>query len=81
MVRIINMKINPQAGKSQVFEQLLFEYQPTYDLSPGRHIFNAVLGNDQNGGGVVRFSIPFTVKRGERDCDDDRDEEDWNEDD
>lgn len=82
-IRVRNLKSNPLAGKNQIFEQLLLEYQPIQPLSSGRHTFTALIltegdrVGDPNGKGVSQLEIRFKVKPGERDCDDETDENKW----
>ena len=83
-VRVLSNRLNLDAKKNQVFEQLLFGYQPVQLLSPGRHQFSMIIPTELDqinpiitGPGVARKTINFEVRNGERDCDDEKDDEHW----
>jgi hypothetical protein len=83
-VQVLSFRVNPTAKKHQIYEQLLFGFQPTQPLVPGAHQFSMIiptLGDQINpvivGPGVVRKTISFSVRQVERDCDDDKDNDHW----
>lgn len=80
-VQLVNWRFNPTAKKNQIFQQYLAEYRAAKPLTPGTHIFKGILtgGTRLPDPQSLNFEVPIRVKQGEREDDDDRDREHWNE--